>query len=133
MQFPYWLLTFCGANQWTGFYMIMASVLKGLSLLFMLCYLCENSETTAYMKPVSHPEEIWGQHFQLLVWSTFPKISTILLIYIVLHIFSHFFSAVKDILLNRTQGSSLFTSEIYHTQISLFFSSSFLGTNFGCP
>ena len=32
--------------------------------------------------PVSHPEEIWGQRFQLRVWSTFLNPSKILLIYI---------------------------------------------------
>ena len=32
--------------------------------------------------PVSHPEEIWGQRFQLGVWSTFLSTTKILLIYI---------------------------------------------------
>ena len=59
--------------------------------------------------PVSHPEEIWEQCFQLGFWFTFLNTDKILLIYIILHTFSHFFSAAYDVLLNRTQGSSLFT------------------------
>ena len=29
-------LLICGANQWTGFYMILASVMKGLSSPYMI-------------------------------------------------------------------------------------------------
>ena len=47
------------------------------------------------------------------------------------HTFRHFILAVKDILLNRTQGSSLLTCEIYETATILFFSSTFLGTFLG--
>ena len=46
---------------------------------------CSNS-----LLAVSHPEEIWGQYFQPRVWSTFLNNSKILLIYIILHTFSHF-------------------------------------------
>ena len=42
----------CGANQWTGFYMITVSVMKGLSMLYILCNVCQGSQTNAYMKHV---------------------------------------------------------------------------------
>ena len=58
--------------------------------------------------PVPHPEEIWEQCFQLGFWFTFLNTDKILLIYIILHTFSHFFSAAY-VLLNRIQGSSLLT------------------------
>ena len=50
---------------------------------------------------VSDPEKIWGLRLgsTLVVWSTFLNTKIILLIYIILHTFSHF----------RIQGSSLFT------------------------
>ena len=44
---------------------------------------------------VSHLEEVCGQYFQLGVWSTFLNTSKILLIYIVLHVFSHFFNCTR--------------------------------------
>ena len=98
----------------------------------MLCYLCEDSETSAYMKPAASTRNL-RTAFSAVGLAIFLDISTILLIYIVLLIFSHFFSVVKDILLNRTQVISLLTSEIYHTKIFLFFSSSFLGEFFWVP
>ena len=79
---------------------------------------------------MSHPEEI-SVRFQLLVWYTFLYNSKILLFYTVLHTFSQFFLAAEDVLLNRTQESSLFTWEIYQTTTNSFFSSSFLGTFLG--
>ena len=81
---------------------------------------------------VSHPEEILGQRLQMGIWSTFVNTSETLLIYIALHTFCPFFSAVSDVLLNRTQGNSLFTWEIY--QITTFFSHlHFLGHFFEAP
>ena len=63
-----------------------------------------------YLLPaVLHPEEIWGPSFQLTVWSMFLNTNKNVLIYIILHTFSHFFLVVQNVLLNRTQGSSLFT------------------------
>ena len=59
------------------------------------------------------------------VWSSFLNTSKILLIHIVLHTFSHFFLAVQDVLVDRTQGNSLFTWEIYRKTTIFFFSSSF--------
>ena len=79
-----------------------------------------------------NPDEIWG-HFQLQVWSTFLNTSKLLLIYIILHTFSHLFLADYGILLNRTQGSSLFTWQIYQKTAVFFFSSSFLRTFFWVP
>ena len=78
---------------------------------------------------MSHPDEILGQRFQLGVLNT----SKILLIYTILHILSHFFLAVQDVLLNRISGSSLFTLKIYQKTTILCFSSSYLGTFFGHP
>ena len=66
---------------------------------------------------VSHPKGIWGQRFQLELWSTFFNTNKVLLIYIVLHTFSHFFLAVWDTLLNRTQKSKLFIWEIYQARL----------------
>ena len=53
---------------------------------------------------VSHPEEIWGQRFQLAVWSTYLNTRKLLLIYIVLHTFSHFILA-EHVIFNRTKVS----------------------------
>ena len=44
--------------------------------------------------PVSHQEEVWEQRFEQGVWSTFLNTNKILLIYVVLHTFSHFFLGV---------------------------------------
>ena len=63
--------------------------------------------------------------------STFLNISKILLIYIILETFSQFFLAVSDVLLNRTQGSSLFTREIYQKTTIFFSFLLFLGTFLG--
>ena len=63
-----------------------------------------------YLFPaMSHPEVIWGPRFQLAVWSMSLNTNKNVLIYIILHTFSHFFLVVQHVLLNRTQGSSLFT------------------------
>ena len=54
----------------------------------------ENIHTTGnswHDTAVSHPEEIWGQRFQLGVWSNSLNTSKILLIHIILYISSHFF------------------------------------------
>ena len=52
----------------------------------------------------------------------------LVLIYNVFYTFSHFFLVVYDVLLNRRQGSSLFTWENYQTT-TLFFFASFSGTH----
>ena len=54
---------------------------------------------------VSHSEEIWGQHFQLGVWSAFLSINKISLIYIICTLGHLFLGCIRCFFLNRTQAS----------------------------
>ena len=58
--------------------------LKKNTVLDFTVYITQVIFNETYIKNcIAHPQEIWGQHFQLGIWSTFINSSKILLIYII--------------------------------------------------